>query len=124
LEDDNFSNNNKEKQNEETHTLNAFIWIQNGKSIKLNLIGKTLSSFQGKLVLKTHDIVMPSLPINLLIPVEIPIGIQNIGSNNLKYWINKQKFYEQNNIIKEENIIDFFNEDSTLQPGEKKFITV
>ena len=120
-EDNNSSN---ERSSESEHNLNAFIQIQNGKSIKLNFKGKTLSSFQGKLVLKSNIINLPSLPINMKIPIVVPVGLLNIGSNNLKYSVNRKIFYKENFLNPRENIISFGNFESTLHSGEKKYLLV
>lgn len=114
FQEEEFSSHNKERSNEEEHQLDAFIRIQNGKSIRLALTGKTLSNFQGKLVLKSDRIILPTLPINLACPVEVPVGLQNIGSNNLRYKVNKKKLLQEYSLNKAEKIIDFANEDSTL----------
>ncbi len=117
-------NSFNERSTEDLHTLKAFIQIQNGKTIKLTFKGKTLSSFQGKLVLKSQLITLPTLPINMTMPVIIPVGLLNIGSNNLKYQINRKKFYQENKINPRENIISFENFDATLHPSEKKYLKI
>ena len=118
------NNSSNERSSESEHNLNAFIQIQNGKSIKLNFKGKTLSSFQGKLVLKSNVINLPSLPINMKIPVVVPVGLLNIGSNNLKYSVNRKVFYDENFLDPRENIISFGNYESSLHSGEKKYLLV
>lgn len=74
--------------------------------------------------MKEERIILPSLPINLQNPIEVPILLSNIGSNNVKYKIDKNKFYHSNNISSKENIISFKNEDSNLQQNDKKYLIV
>ena len=113
-----------ENDEEVEHKLEGFLQIQNGKTIKLSFKGKTLSSVQGKLVVKSTNVSLPTLPINLTVPAIVPIGILNIGSNNLKYVFNKTEFYRQNGIDPHENIISFENSEQSLIPNEKKNLMI
>lgn len=113
-----------EDEGEVEHALEGFLQIQNGKSIKLSCKGKTLSSVQGKLVVKSTAVSLPTLPVNLTVPAVVPIGIVNIGSSNLKYVLNKPEFYKKNNIDPNENLISFENSEQSLVPNEKKNLMV
>lgn len=92
--------------------------------MKISFKGKTLSSVQGKLVVKSTKVVLPTLPVNLSVPTVIPIGIINIGSNNLKYVLNKPEFYKTNNLDPNEHLISFEHSEKSLMPGEKKNLIV
>ena len=120
--DDEALNKNGDRRVEEEHFLSAFLAITNGKTIQVNMKGKTLSAVQGKIMIKSNIIKLPILPIDFPLAVMVPVGLFNMGSNTLKFSVNRKKFFEENPSA--EGVIDFLGEEGSLLALEKKFLCV
>jgi hypothetical protein len=108
----------------EEHEMEGFLCIQNGKTLKVKMKGKTLSSVQGKIVIKNGTFHLPMLPLGLKLPIVFPIGLQNIGNHSLKYVLDKKKFINEYSSDYQSGILDFENTEGTLMAGEKKFLSL
>lgn len=104
--------------------MEGFLCIQNGKTLKIKMKGKTLSSVQGKIVIKNSLFQLPQLPLGLRLPVVFPIGLQNIGNHSLKFVLDRKKFLSDYGSDYQEGVIDFENTEGTLMAGEKKFLSL
>lgn len=123
LNDESYEKNG-EKRIEETHNMKAYLTITNGKSVEITMIGKTISSIIGKLVMKTNQITLPRIPTNLVLPIVVPVILLNIGSNSVKYYIDKKEFFKSNQIDKEMKEISLENTEGTLASMEKKNLLI
>jgi hypothetical protein len=103
--------------------MEGFLCIQNGKTLKIKMKGKTLSSVQGKIVIKNSLFQLPQLPLGLRLPVVFPIGLQNIGNHSLKFVLDRKKFLADYGSDHQEGVIEFENTEGTLMAGEKKFLS-
>jgi len=104
--------------------MEGFLCIQNGKTLKVKMKGKTLSSVQGKIVIKNSLFQLPQLPLGLRLPIVFPIGLQNIGNHSLKYVLDRKKFLADYGSDYQDGVIDFENTEGTLMAGEKKFLSL
>ena len=115
---------NGEKRIEEEHRMKAYMSIMNGKAVEITLMGRTISSIVGKLVMKTSEVTLPRIPTNLVLPVIIPVPLLNIGANSVKFAIDRADFFRRNRISPEKGEIDLDNTESTLSSMEKKNLLV
>ena len=123
LNDESYEKNG-EKRIEEEHRVKAYLSIMNGKIVEITMVGRTISSIVGKLVMKTHDIVLPRIPTNLVLPVIIPVVLLNIGANSIKFSLEKSKFFKRNKVSPEIREIDLENTESSLSSMEKKNLLI
>lgn len=115
---------NGEKRIEEEHRMKAYLSIMNGKLVEITLMGRTISSIVGKLVMKTRDIVLPRIPTNLVLPVIIPVVLLNIGANAIKFSLDKAKFFKRNKVSPDIGEIDLENTEGSLSSMEKKNLRI
>lgn len=88
--------------------------IKHGKTIKVLIRGHTLNQSLGKIVVQKSFIELPSVPIGMLYPVELPISLSNIGEVPLKYELNYDLFKAENPILVAQKIVEFGNEKGVL----------
>lgn len=110
--------------NKEEHEKDIYFCIQNGKNLKIKMKGKTLSSIQGKVVIQSPRIVLPTLPVGLTAQVIIPVWMQNIGINSLKYAIDKEKFKREHASDWGNGVVELDGSEGTIQAGERRFFSL
>ena len=103
------------------HKLRVILHVENGKSLKLLFRGKTLAHLQAQLAFSKEIYSLPELPIGMIVPVTIPIQMENVGSGNITHCE-----VEENEIIKanQENgtakVFDIENRVTKFAGNEKK----
>ena len=63
----------------------------------------------GKIIVQKSFIELPSIPIGLLFPVELPISLSNIGETSLRFEINLALFEKENPKFIAKKIVGFGN---------------
>lgn len=86
------------KEPEHIHELRANFFVQNGQRLYLKFKGRTLAHLQGQMTLKRDLFMLPSLPIGMKLPVIIPIEMENVGSSNITYRIDKEQVRHNNEV--------------------------
>ncbi|KAL4441714.1 hypothetical protein ABPG74_008711 [Tetrahymena malaccensis] len=113
----------QEKITSENHLLRVVLQINNGKPLVINLKGMMLSPTQGMLSVKQNRIHLPDCPIGMLLPLQYPIEIQNVGLTKLNYSIEVQEIDEKGqNIDSKFEIFNISNKNGSLMPNEKQYL--
>ena len=110
--------------NKEEHEHCVFFTIYNGKSIKINLKGKTLSLSQGKLIVNKSRIELPVVPLGLTQPITIPMFVQNIGGSTLRYLLDYSRYQKMNPKISQKCELFFDTTEESINPGEIKNLNI
>ncbi|EAR97146.2 MSP (major sperm protein) domain protein (macronuclear) [Tetrahymena thermophila SB210] len=113
----------QEKITSENHLLRVVLQINNGKPLVINLKGMMLSPTQGMLSVKQNRVNLPDCPIGMLLPLQYPIEIQNVGLTKLNYSIEVQEIDEKGqNIDSKFEIFNISNKNGSLMPNEKQYL--
>lgn len=110
--------------NKEVHGMRGFFCVQNGKRAKVRLVGRTISSLQGKITTKRETVELPIVPVGLPMPVIVPFSLTNIGMTPLKYTLNLEQFKREHSSLANEGVLAFENTVSNMMPGEKRYLRV
>lgn len=114
----------EERKTEEVHGTRGFFCVQNGKRAKVRLVGRTISSLQGKITTKRDTVDLPVVPVGLPMPVIVPFSLTNIGMTPLKYTLNWEQFRRDFGALAAEGVVAFENTVSNMMPGEKRYLRV
>jgi hypothetical protein len=99
--------------------------IENGKSVKLLFRGKTLAHLQAQLNFSKDTYRLPALPIGMMVPVMIPIQMENVGSGNIRSCeITEEELDKANKANGEARVFDIENKETNLANSEKKSLFI
>ena len=99
--------------------------VENGKSLKLLFRGKTLAHLQAQLAFSKDVYELPSLPIGMVVPVTIPIPMENVGSGNITHCeVEESEILKANQDNGLAKVFDVENKISKFSANEKKSLFV
>lgn len=107
------------------HKLRVILHIENGKSVKVLFRGKTLAYLQAQLYFRKETYKLPALPIGMMVPVIIPIQMENVGSGKIRSCeISKEDIIRANKDNGEADVFDIEEKETMLAANEKKQLFV